>query len=386
MCAQAASPYPPSEARVFNDDLLLNVGDLRYAEEQFPEIFPLLDHPELRSVFLKHEQRANKARLWVHWLGLLAVFFATVALLGVATESLRAHDNYSRMLAIIFEACGVVAALITGGSLWLGPWKKRWLESRFMTERLRQWHFQLLVRRAKEIETFFEGASPESVRKFQTQRQNWFDDFLHDHEGKLDSRMESLAHDPDFSSDWLHAPPTKFKDETSVMARLFDVYRRLRFRHQYDYVTYKVSRAHDRPFWQFLKWPLARQESFLEGAGSFCFVAALLCAVSVITYRFWQLFHNGSSSPDPIDPLLPALTLVIAITGIALRTIQDGLGVTKDIERYHDYRAKVRRALFLFETTQDQRTKLHMMEELELAAVDELRGFLRTHGDARFVL
>jgi hypothetical protein len=375
----SASPDPSSEGRVFNDDILQNAGDLRYAEEQFGEVFPLLDNPGLRRVFLKYEQKANKARRWVQWLGLLAVFFATVALLSAASESFLAHVRHSEALIIIFEACGVVAALIAGGSLWLGPWKKRWLESRFMTERLRQWHFQLLIRRANEIETLLENITPESVQKFHVQRQSWLNDFLHDYEGKLDSRMDSLTHDPDFSNDWLHDCPTKFKENSSILSRLFDAYRRLRFLHQYDYVTYKLSLATDRPFWELLSWPLLRQESFIGGAASFCFVAALLCAFAVITNRLFEI-------KPALDSLLACLTLVNAIIGIALRTVQDGLGVTEDIERYRDYRGKVRRALLHFETTQDQETKLRLMEEMELASVDELRGFLRTHGESRFVL
>jgi len=336
--------------RVFNDDLLLNAGDVRYADDQFGKIFPLLDHPELRSVFLNYEQRANKARVWVRWLGLLAVSFAAVALLSAATESLR--SNPSKVFAIIFEVGSVIAALIAGGSLWLGPWRKRWLESRFMTERLRQWHFQLLIRRAHEIESYFEGnVTPESIQAFQAQRQNWLDEFLHDHEGKLDSRMDSLAHDLDFSSDWLHDSSTAFKADSSILPRLFDAYRRLRLRHQCDYVTFKLSRAQDHPFWQFLKWPLVRQESFIEGAGSFCFGAALICAVFVIASQF-------AETKSTLHSVLGPLTLAIAIIGIALRTIQDGLGVTRDIERYRDYRAKVRRALLNFENTQDGADKI----------------------------
>lgn len=375
----SATPDPALERRVFNDDILTNSGDLRYAGDQYGEIFPLLDHAALRKLFLKYEQRATTARGWVLWLGLLAVCFATVALLSAATEPLHAHARYSGVFTIIFEAFGVAAALIAGGSLWFGPWRKRWLESRFMTERLRQWHFQLLIRKANELETFFAHKTPESEKKFQAERQSWFDEFLHDHEGKLDSRMDSLAHDPDFANDWLHDSPTEFKDNSPILPHLFDAYRRLRFLHQYDYITYKLSPATDRPLWAFLRWPLLRQESFIGGAASFCFVTALLCAFVVIANRLFEI-------RPALDSFLASLTLVNAITGVALRAIQEGLGVTADIERYRDYRGKVRRALLHFEATQDQKTKLRLMEEMELASVDELRGFLRTHGETRFVL
>jgi len=34
--------------RSFNDDLLRNPGDLEYARNQFPGLFCVLDHPDLR--------------------------------------------------------------------------------------------------------------------------------------------------------------------------------------------------------------------------------------------------------------------------------------------------------------------------------------------------
>jgi hypothetical protein len=369
-------PFPAMEMRVFNDDLLSNAGDLRYAKEQFEKIFPILDYVELRSAFINYERRAHGAKAWVHRLGLVAVFFGTVALLSAATEPLWADASYSRVFVIIFEMGGLVAAFIASGGTWLGPWKRQWLESRFMTERLRQWHFQLLIRRGQEIESAFENDVSNSLQKFQTQRKSWLNDFLHDHKGKIDSRMESFAHDPDFSNDWLH-PATAFKNDSSILALIFDAYRQLRLLHQYDYITHKLSLAKDSAFWEFLRWPLLRQEALIGGAASFCFVAALLFAGGVIANRFFRI-------EPALDSVLESVTLVIAIIAVALRTIQDGLGVTNDIERYRNYRGKIRRALLHFDTTRDPQTKLRLMEELELAAIDELRGFLRSHYDARF--
>jgi len=263
--------------------------------------------------------------------------------------------------------------------MWLGPWRKRWLESRFMTERLRQWHFQILVRRGQEIEMSLIDRSPATLETFRKQRKTWFDDFLHEYEGKLGSRMDSLANDPDFSSDWLHQPATNFGSAGVVFDDVVEAYRRLRFNHQYDYSTYKLSASTDRPPWQFLKWPLLRQESAIRLAVSFCFVTALLCSVAVI------LNHSFAVQPD-LDRYMGSATLVIAIVGIAFRAIQEGLGISKDIERYRDYRGKVRRLLLCFEESTDRAKRLRLMEEMELAVVDELRGFLRTHREAIFAL
>lgn len=366
-----------SSDRIFNDDLLTNAGDLKYASDQFPRVFPILDHPELRSMFVKYERVANTAHLWVHWLGLLAVIFATIVLLSAAAEPLWGGTTWANRITIAFEFCGLFAALVAGGSLWLGPWRKRWLESRFMTERLRHWHFQLLVRKGREIERLLTQATETAAETFKNERKKWFDNFLHEYEGKLGSRMDSLASDPDFSSDWLHNP-TSLTDG-SVFDDVVEVYSRLRFNHQYDYSTYKLSASTDRPFWLFLKWPLLRQSAAIRTAVSFCFVAAFLCSVAVITNRYFAIRPS-------LNPYLGSATLVVAILGVALRTIQEGLGIAKDIERYRDYRGKVRRLFLCFEETTDQHKKLRLMEEMELAGVDELRGFLRAHSEAAFIL
>jgi hypothetical protein len=326
-----------------------------------------------------HEQAAIRARAWVRWLGFQAVFFGTIALLSAATESLWHPLKCEAALAFLFEFCGLFAAAISVGGLWLGPWRKRWLENRFMAERLRQWHFQLLIRKGNEIEILLSHSTPQAQETFRSQRKIWLDEFLHDHMGKVGSRMDALVNDPDFSCDWLLSAATGFPRDSKILDRVFAAYRRLRLDHQYDHATHMLAESTGRPFWQFLRWPLLLQESAFRGGESFCFIAALLCSVGIIVDRSFQIV------PGAISGLVTA-ALVFAILGIALRTIRDGLGIIRDIERYRDYRGKVRRTLLAFEETDDQHKKLCLMEEFELVVTDELRGFLRTHRDAAFVL
>src|SRR5260221_2878764 len=183
--------------RIFNDDLLINEGDLQYAKEQFAEVFYILDHPELRAKFREYEAVANKAHRWVQRLGLVAVVCGTVALLSAATEPVWHAVVYKKRWITICEFVGMFAALIAGMSLLLGPWRKRWLEARFMTERLRHWHFQLLIRKGAETEASFSGRNPNRRKVFEEQRRQWFSEFLQEHKGKLDSHVTLLANDPD---------------------------------------------------------------------------------------------------------------------------------------------------------------------------------------------
>jgi hypothetical protein len=364
--------------RVFNDDLLTNPGDLQYVHNQFPHLVVVLDHPELRQKFIDYDEVANKAHGWVHRLGFVAVSLITCALLSAATEPFWHDLAMGKVLAIALELFGLFAALIAGGSLWLGPWRKRWLESRFMTERLRQWHFQLLVRKGSEIERAVGQSTPKAWQDFTNQRKTWFEAFLREYEGKLDSRMDSLANDPQFSCDWLHRSSAKSVAHSPAFEDLTEAYRRLRLDHQYDYVAYKLSASTDRPFWLFLKHPLLRQQSAIRDVVSFCFGTALLCSIGIIVNRYFSIKPSANA-------YLASATVVMTIIGVAVRTIQEGLGIDRDIERYRDYRSKVGRILLRYEEG-NQATKRQLMEEMELAVVDELRGFLRAHKDNAFAL
>ena len=172
-------------------------------ETSFPKRLPCLIIRNSGAFFLSMSVRRTVRACGFAGLAFSPLSLLRIALLSVATESLWHDVKYQNVITVVFELCGLGGAIIAGGSLWLGPWRQEWLESRFMTERLRQWHFQLLVRRGQEIEALLAGPTGEALQNFQAQRKKWFDDFLHEHEGKIDSRMDSLANDPEFSGEWL---------------------------------------------------------------------------------------------------------------------------------------------------------------------------------------
>lgn len=357
----------------------MNDGDLAHAQSQYPETVHLFDDQSLRDTFAKYEHVANRARLRVRRIGLFAIASGSIALLSAATEPLWHRMPYENVVSIVFEICGLGAALVAGGSVWLGPWRKRWLEARFMTERLRQWHFQILVRRGREVEASLDVSNPVAKNEFKKLREQWFKNFLHDYEGKLDSKILALVSDTNYSGDWLHVPATDFSPNSPVLPLIFKAYQQLRFTHQYDYANHKLSEDRDKPPWQFLRWPPLRQEGAIRAVVSTCFVLALVCSLCIIVNREFDIKPAAA-------PFLSSLALSLAIIGVAMRTLQEGLGVTKDVERYRDYRGKVNRLQIQFDQLSDSEAKLGLMEEMELAVVDEMKSFLRTHRDAAFIL
>jgi hypothetical protein len=369
---------------VFNDDLLINNRkppddnrDLAHAQSEYPEIIHVLDYPRLKETFVAFEKEANRARDRVRVLGFTAVVSAALALLAIAAKPVLPSAPWTRWLALVIELGGMFAALIAAGGFWLGPWKRRWLESRLMTERLRQWHFQMMVRRGQQIEASAHG--PKAVAHFSQERDRWFEEFLRNHKGKLDTQLELLTNETAHLEAWLHSPATAYRNENGILTHLFRAYEELRFDHQYKYAVYKLRRSTDKPVWHFLQWPAIRQSAVLSGLSSACFTIALICSAALV-------YDDTFGFSQDLELYIRTGAIVVALIGAALRTIQEGLAVEQEIERYNDYRGRTFQLRDRFTRSTDMKERIQLMTELELASVDELIGFLRTHRNASFVL
>src|ERR1039458_9748538 len=373
----SVSPTAPTHEHVFNDDLLMHDEDVAYARSRFPEIIHVLDYPRLRKRFAAYETEANQARDRVRSLGFTAVVSAVLALMSIAPKPVWPHAPWTRWFALLIELGGMLSGLVAAGGMWLGPWKRRWLESRLMTERLRQWYFQLLVRRGQQIEASCNGEN--AVAAFNQERDRWFDDVLKAYEGKLDSRLESLANEPNQVSAWLHDPATVYGSKSAVLPQIFLVYGRLRLDHQYAFAVYKLRKVTDQPLWRFLKWPANRQSVALSGLVSACFVGALICSAALI-------YGHAFGIAEDVELYVRTGAIVAALMGGALRTIQEGLALDQEIERYSDYRGRTAQLRYHFNHCTEAKERLHLMAEMELASVDEMKAFLRTHYQAGFVL
>ena len=69
----------PALERRYNDDLLASEADRNTINLLFPEIYHVLDHPQLREEFVRYNTMADKAKGLVHLLGLSAIAMATLA-------------------------------------------------------------------------------------------------------------------------------------------------------------------------------------------------------------------------------------------------------------------------------------------------------------------
>lgn len=382
----------PALDHKYNDDLLAGPDDQATAKILFPQVFHVLDHPELRDEFAKYNALSNRAKRFVHRLGLFAIALAALALLSSAfTPILKAVEgipnlspNATRVIqwlqsaSIILEVLGLVGAAIAIGGLWISDWKKQWLEGRLMTEKLRAWHFQTLIHRGKEIEESCDS-DPNAVAAYREKRTKWFTAFLHQHRGKLDSQLHELIEAPESSYTALHEHPSSYPPNSVALEAVFEAYKALRLRHQADYAAHKLRKDTNQPFWKPHRWPTSVLKERLGSLSSFCIIGALLASAYVVVAHFAEL-------PLADSPAMPALSLCLLVLNVTARGIMDGLAVREESQRYVDYAGEVRYLLTRFENASNPAERLQLMQEMERAAVEELKGFLRAHFEAKFIV
>ncbi|MFN7934583.1 MAG: hypothetical protein U0R19_14730 [Bryobacteraceae bacterium] len=368
------SQQQPDPEHVFNDDLLLNPGDLAYAKKRFPKILHVLDFPTLKAKFRDYDEEAGRSRDKLRRLGSTVILAGAISLIAVATKPVWPNEPALHWLALALELGGLLAAIAAAGGFLLGPWKNRWLEKRLMTERMRQWHFQLLLNRGKEIENSCQSSAAQA--EFERNREQWFADFLQSYQGHLDGKLSELLSGPTLAKPWLHTE-TQYSPGP-IFHTVCDAYRQLRFEHQAGYAAYKLKDETRKPVWNFLSWPARLQLRIFSGCGAICFFAAIACSLVLI---YGHTFHL----PPQIHSNVGISAIVVALIGAALHSMQEGLGLERDIERYYDYQCRVVQLTARFQASAGNNEKIHLMQDLEMTSVEELIGFLRTHKHARFL-
>lgn len=376
------TPAAPVLEHRFNDDLLISEHDQQLARAEYQEIYHVLDHPALRDEFIRYDAVANSAKLWVQRIGLLAVVLATTALLSSALTPLvglipNAPEWVGKVL-FWAEVGGIVGLIIAAGGLVLAGQKKSWLEARMMAEVLRLWHFQSLICRGKEIDASCNAANQNEPAAYREARDKAFKSFMREWDGALDSHLTKLIESPEAGYQLLHEDPTKYAPDSPVVEKVFSAYKSMRFRHQDNYATHKLQKTTSKPF-RILKWPAAVLQERMQGLASFCLIGSLICSLVIVIGHLTGLelaHHLG----------WPAGIITLLIINVATRAVQDGLAAPEELQRYNDYAGKIRYLLQRFDDSRDVDEKLLLMGEMERAALEELKGFLRANFESRFIV
>jgi hypothetical protein len=218
----------------FNDDLLTNPGDLGRARILYPGLFHVLDHPELRNLFLDYDKPANAEKARSRKWGYTALALGLFALMTAAAYPLYENRCVASPLGFIAAFCGVSSLIIGYSEVLFGKAKRRWLYQRLMTERLRQFHFQTLIRHLPEV---LDSIKKESKADYEKLRDKWFTGFKVGHEDKLAGKFSELMGGE--GQVWLH-DQKPIKDEVFQdpdLDLVFQAYQALRLDHQLGYAN-----------------------------------------------------------------------------------------------------------------------------------------------------
>jgi hypothetical protein len=360
----------------FNDDLLLADEDQKLAAQSFPELLYALDFPELRTLFLRYDAPSTLAKGGRRRAGIVAIMLGVIALLGAASEPLlfSLPPFILPILGGLFAGLGIVSVVIGAFGVFGTRSKKEWLCGRLMTERLRQLHFQILVCYATSIMNSMGDATARA--QFHITRQRILSSFELDYAGHLSGKLNDVLADNAEEEFWLLS-----KDAKSTVAQgrgaeeFFSAYRLLRFEHQIQYANYKLRQEG--------LGSAIRQVGILSQTSVVCillvFVLHFVIALSLLTpMREWLAFAEG--------PWMHVFVVWTAIVALAARALEEGLQPTREVERYTRYRSLFARLLYHFDHTSVPAERLQIMREAERAVYQEMRVFLKTNHEARFVL
>jgi hypothetical protein len=376
---------------IFNDDLLANPADVAWIERTVPRLTPVLDFPELRQAFGPHDREAIQARRQTRFWGLLAIVCAVAALLATATEPLWGGKGLiPRIFGTGTELVGLLGAIVGAGGVWLGPSRRRWLVNRIAAERIRQWHFHFLVYRGDLVRRVTDEVGDEEVTAFRAERLRLFDDFLSRQRGKWDSLLTSLVATTYESEARLLEPAAGgnhgYADDQESFDSIAQIYRHLRLRHQLQYALYNLQTSTDKPWRKFLFWPPIVQERILGSLGATCMVLALIVSAAIILGHVVALVAGNVPLAVVLEhTALNSLAVALAVVAIAVRTLEDGLAIRADIDRYQHYAGRIQGLLREFDASASIRSRLHVMRECEKLCFEEMREFLVAHHQTRFI-
>lgn len=365
----------------YNDDLLRAESSREHAKAEFPQIFHVLDNPDLRAAFEPIDNKAGEAKRRSQHAGFWAVVLAVLSLMGAAAEPVWRGSPWPwpAVLPTATALLGLTAVLLGAFGVLHGRQKDQWLHHRLCTERLRQFQFQAFIWTLPEIARAIADGEPHGVQRFIDNRRKAFIAFTDRLTRHPDARLAAVVAPTGGAELWLYEArdspptvPTGFDPD-----QLFRAYRRLRFEEQLSYPEHKLGIV---SFTLALRGaPLRNQRQTLRAIWTAAFSALIALHVALIVGHFagWLDVHR---------PLLHIAVIWTALIALGARTLVEGLGVSREIERYEDYRAAVFDARERFDRAKTAEEKLRAMMDMERISFEEMRTFLRTAREASFVL
>ena len=213
-----------------NDDLLLDKTERERFRDRHPRLAEIFDCEKMQQAFEGHDQPASDARKRSRRHGTTAV---VLGFLGLALTAFTPWLAKLLSFSTIFPndpgsaerwIGGAAAALIILGTLvglhqaLIGRAKREWLIHRYWTERIRQFHFQLIVNNLEMAAAAMGGGA--ASYDWRSMRERELSDFLYEFEKTLKTAFERLEDDHAEEDVWVDKA---WREEPQATSRTQDL-------------------------------------------------------------------------------------------------------------------------------------------------------------------
>jgi protein-S-isoprenylcysteine O-methyltransferase Ste14 len=359
-----------------NDDLLLSQDTRDEYAARHPAAFAIFDWPELRARFVQFDGIANAARRASRRGGGWATSIGLAALIVAALTPVAQFHWPGRNLAVYL---GVAAAVLTlVASLWgwaqllTGRRKGEWLINRYRTERLRQLHFQFTLAHLPLAAAATRDA--DSCAEWQRQRALALAAFdaeqVRNVTAAYQRTIEDIAEDAFWvDPSWAERGP--LPDASPELDTLFAVLANQRFGIQERFSGFKLRHG-----WHSPATRARAVRTTSDALTLIVLIATLIGAVALIV--------AGNDKAVAVIWATATVALASAIV-LVLRIFNEGLQLTSEAERYRWYRAAVTALAQRFAGASIA-GRIELLRDMERLSYQEMRWFLESYENARFVI
>jgi|SRR3984885_10616566 len=327
-----------------------------------PRVRAALRNPALIGVFRHYDRIANGKQKLFRVLGIFSLLLAWASLLGIDAELCKTAlcpTFHSPRVTATFEVCALLSIVIALAALVAGT-RSKWLTARYLTESIRQWHFQMFLDGELMTQAF---ADPAKFQAELTIRWARLMNRAATARGEMDSVLSSDA------AELQH--PLKPYGDPQTAEEAMRAYSDLRINKQLSYFTVSKEKfvAHDDLSETLARWFL---------------VSALLLAAAQLA-----LLHYAKTETTAVHAarvILFACALACVIFTAVIRVYRSALAVPQQRERYETKWVRLVALQSAFDTAAFLERKLEIMKEAELTEMEEMREFLRQMRRASYIL
>lgn len=378
----------------YNDEFFLDEEARKRARAEFAPIWFALHSDEIVSTFRGLDEEAKRLKSGFQKWGLGVVILAVLALSIAAIEPAYIHPLVDKNLlpksaSLYAGAAAAIAGLISivmgYFGMGIGQRRRQWLRTRLLCERIRQWRWQYYCARIPEALDAVGNA--EKQRRYEAARDAAFKSFIAELRAGSDAAVEHvLTEEAKASSNvWLgdlgaafHAPALAAALDSAGKEgharQIIVAYDRIRVGGQRRYADYLVTKKG--PF----KTHPATQQALLHKASTTLIFAILALHVILLVGAF--RFHEA----ETLFKLSHVSAVVLALTALGIRAIEDGLRPAEHLGRFKGYLDEVVSIGRSLTDATSGRERQNVMIALETAAYTEMVDFIRTGQRSQYVM